>query len=332
MHEPAQSTFLRLIGPPRHGRRADPAARRQADLPAEPARPADRRARPRAARHGRPGAVELPAADRPARRGQEPDRPRDRLPPLDQPRPRGGRPARRPVLRVRRAAAGPVVGRVLLPLRLRPGRRGGRAGAAGRLGVRAGDARGVGGDDRRGQHRPRRRAAVDQRHPRRAALAVPRGDRRDRRRPARVRRPAGLQPGLGRRDRHPGRVALAVPGHARGHEQLGGARAARRAGAARDRGDAPRSAADRRRGRAGVDAAVPRHRVAVADVASGSASAPRSRSSPPTSTSRCTAGKIQDAEAAAACRMLDQAGYGRSASSATSGLPNLHGYPRAVTS
>ena len=44
------------------------------------------------------------------------------------------------------------------------------------------------------------------------------------------------------------------------------------------------------------------------------------------------AGKIQDAEAAAACRMLDQAGYGRLRVSATSGLPNLHGYPRAVTS
>ena len=53
-----------------------------------------------------PAAVDVPAADRPARRGQEPDRPRDRLPPLDRPRPRRHRPARRPVLRVRRAAAG----------------------------------------------------------------------------------------------------------------------------------------------------------------------------------------------------------------------------------
>ena len=44
------------------------------------------------------------------------------------------------------------------------------------------------------------------------------------------------------------------------------------------------------------------------------------------------AGKIQDAEAAAACRMLDQAGYGRLRVSASSGLPSLHGYPRAVTS
>ena len=98
---------------------------------------------------------------------------------------------------------------------------------------------------------------------------VSRGDRRDRRRPARVRRPARLQPGARRRDRHPGRVALAVPRHARGHEQLGGARAARRAGLARDRGDAPRSAADRRRGRPGLDAAVPRHRIAVADERAG---------------------------------------------------------------
>ena len=179
----------------RDGRRADPAARRQADLPAVPARPADRRARPRAARHGRPGAVELPAADRPARRGQEPDRPRDRLPPLD------------------RIAADDVTDRHGVPfygfVELQPGPSSDEfffrydyvplAGAggqvqAGRLGVRAGDARGVGGDDRRGQHRPRRRAAVDQRHPRRAALAVSRGDGRDRRRPARVRRPAGLQP------------------------------------------------------------------------------------------------------------------------------------------
>ena len=44
------------------------------------------------------------------------------------------------------------------------------------------------------------------------------------------------------------------------------------------------------------------------------------------------AGKIQDAEAAAACRMLDHAGYGRLRVAATSGMPNLLGYPRAVTS
>ena len=43
------------------------------------------------------------------------------------------------------------------------------------------------------------------------------------------------------------------------------------------------------------------------------------------------AGKVQDAEAAAACRMLDQAGYAHLKVSATGGVPNLHGYPRAVT-
>jgi hypothetical protein len=44
------------------------------------------------------------------------------------------------------------------------------------------------------------------------------------------------------------------------------------------------------------------------------------------------AGKLQDAEAAAACRMLDQAGYAHLKTSATGGRPNLHGYPRAVSS
>jgi hypothetical protein len=44
------------------------------------------------------------------------------------------------------------------------------------------------------------------------------------------------------------------------------------------------------------------------------------------------AGKIQDAEAAAACRMLDQAGYTRYKISASGRRPALHGYPRAVTS
>jgi hypothetical protein len=41
------------------------------------------------------------------------------------------------------------------------------------------------------------------------------------------------------------------------------------------------------------------------------------------------AGKVQAAEAAAACRMLDQAGYAHL--KVSSGRPNLHGYPRAVT-
>jgi MoxR-like ATPase len=43
------------------------------------------------------------------------------------------------------------------------------------------------------------------------------------------------------------------------------------------------------------------------------------------------AGKLQDAEAAAACRMLDQAGYGRYRVRPSSRMANLHGYPRAVT-
>ena len=44
------------------------------------------------------------------------------------------------------------------------------------------------------------------------------------------------------------------------------------------------------------------------------------------------AGKLQDAEAAAACRMLDQAGYAHlKVVRASGGRPNLHGYPRAVT-
>jgi len=43
------------------------------------------------------------------------------------------------------------------------------------------------------------------------------------------------------------------------------------------------------------------------------------------------AGKIQDAEAAAACRMLDQAGYAHYKVRASGPHPSLHGYPRAVT-
>ena len=42
-------------------------------------------------------------------------------------------------------------------------------------------------------------------------------------------------------------------------------------------------------------------------------------------------GQIAEADAAAACRMLDQAGYAHLKVSATSGRPSLHGYPRAVT-
>ena len=170
-------------------RRADPAARRQADLPAAAARPADRRARRARCSTwttrrestflrliGPPGAGKSQIARAIAYRlwtgrGRE----------------------------VADRHGAPFYGFVEMQPAARPsdeflfrhefvpGRRRRRAGAARRLGVRAGDARGVGGDDRRGQHRPRRRAAVDQRHPRRAPQPVPAGDRRDRDRPARVR-------------------------------------------------------------------------------------------------------------------------------------------------
>ena len=201
MHDPAQSTFLRLIGPPGAGK----------------------------SQIARAIAYRLWTG-----RGREVDRP-----------------PRRAVLRVRRAAARPVLGRVLLPLRLRPGRRRRRAGGARRLGVRAGDARGLGGDDRRGQHRPRRRAALDQRHARRPPRAVPR------RRPA---RPSIAQPGFAvLLAYNPGLVgATDIPDawHSRFPATLevtsnwAALAAARRAGAARARGDAPRPPADRRRGRA----------------------------------------------------------------------------------
>ena len=181
---------------------------------------------------------------------------------------------------------------------------------------------------------PRRRAAVAQRHARRPPVAVPA------RRPARpsIARPgfavhARLQPGPGRRDRHPRRLALALPRDRSRSPATGPALAelgARRALVAR--GDGARPPADRRRGRAGVDAAVPRHRGAVADESSASASAPRSRSSPPTCTSRSQAGKVQDAEAR---RRLPDARPGRLRPlpkvGASGGIPNLHGYPRAVT-
>lgn len=43
------------------------------------------------------------------------------------------------------------------------------------------------------------------------------------------------------------------------------------------------------------------------------------------------AGKVQDAEAAATCRMLDEAGYAELKVRASGTVANLHGYPRAVT-
>ena len=69
--------------------RTDRPAGRQADLPAAAARRADRRARLLADRCRGARRVIVPAADRTARLGQEPDRPRDRLPALARPRPGG---------------------------------------------------------------------------------------------------------------------------------------------------------------------------------------------------------------------------------------------------
>ena len=46
---------------------------------------------------------------------------------------------------------------------------------------------------------------------------------------------------------------------------------------------------------------------------------------------RLDGGRIQPAEASAACRMLDEAGYAHLKVPATSRMPNLEGYPRAVT-
>ena len=80
-----------------------------------------------------------------------------------------------------------------------------------------------------------------------------------------------------------------------------------------------------------MDAAVPRHRGAVADDRARSASAPALAFFASNLHEQVQAGKLQDAEAAAACRMLDQAGYAHLKVSASGGRPNLHGYPRAVT-
>ena len=107
---------------------------------------------------------------------------------------------------------------------------------------------------------------------------------------------------------------------------------ARRAGPARDGGDAPRSPADRRRGRALLDAAVPRHRIAVADERARRRArrARVLRLQPP----RAGAGGEDPGRRGG--RRLPDARPGRlrpaARVSASSGLPNLHGYPRAVTS
>ena len=101
---------------------------------------------------------------------------------------------------------------------------------------------------------------------------------------------------------------------------------------ARDRGDGARPPTDRRRGRPDVDTPVPRHRSAHPhDRPCRRARRARAVRLEPLS-EQVQAGRVQDAEAAAVCRMLDQAGYAHLKVSATRRLPSLHGYPRAVTS
>jgi hypothetical protein len=120
--------------------------------------------------------------------GKEPDRPSDRLPAVGRARPRGRGPPRRAVLRLRGDAARAELGRVFFRHEWVPVAGSGGQGLAPGLGVRAGHARGLGGDDRRGQHGTRRVPALDQCHPRRPPRALPLGDRRDRHRPAGLRR------------------------------------------------------------------------------------------------------------------------------------------------
>ena len=297
----------------RRDRRPDRAARRQAHLPAHAARRADRRARLRAARHAATRPVAVPAPDRPARHGQEPDRARDRLPAVD------------------RSAAGAIETRHGEPFYGFVEMSGGPSSDEFTFryeyvpdAEHPGDVRLVdsprssrrcarlGGDDRRGQHDPRRRAAVAQRHARRPPLAVPA------RRPARPSSPgpgfavhARLQPRPGRRHRHPRRLALALPRHARGHQQLAGARQARRRRAARREAA---MALDRQR-IAGDDGLVwtPQFR----DIEAlwhmiervGERAAAVAVLLQPARADRRPA-RSRTPRRAAACRMLDQAGYG----------------------
>ena len=102
--------------------------------------------------------------------------------------------------------------------------------------VRRGDAARLGGDDRRGQHDPRRRAARPQRARSTAGCRCTCPPRAAPSSPA----PGfavliAYNPGLVGASRHPRRLALALPRHRRGHQQLAGARQARRRRAARRR-------------------------------------------------------------------------------------------------
>ena len=164
------------------------------------------------------------------------------------------------------------------------------------------------------------------------ALPVSAGDRRDGDRAGRVRVPARLQPRPRRRHRHSGRVALTVPGDARGHQQLARARTS----SARPRRLVTEAMALDRQRIAGEDGLTwtPQFRDIEALTRMINRVGERAALALFISnlSEQVQAGKVQDAEAAAACRMLDQAGYAHLKVSATRRLPSLHGYPRAVTS
>ena len=108
--------------------------------------------------------------------------------------------------------------------------------------------------------------------------------------------------------------------------ELGAPRVARR------RGDAPRSPADRGRGRAVLDAAVPRHRIAVADERAGRRArrARVLRLQPPRAGPRPGRSRTPRRRPPAGCST--RPATAGCASRRPAALPNLHGYPRAVTS
>ncbi|HTU30920.1 MAG TPA: AAA family ATPase [Solirubrobacteraceae bacterium] len=145
-------------------------------------------------------------------------------------------------------------------------------------------------------------------------------------RPARVRMPARLQPGPGRRHRHSRFPAtLEVTSNWPALAELGAPQALVREAMALDRrriaGEDGLTWTPQFRDIEALARMIDRvgERAALALFVSNLVEQDQ-------------AGKIQDAEAAAACRMLDQAGYGHLKVSATRRLPSLHGYPRAVTS
>ena len=140
--------------------------------------------------------------------------------------------------------------------------------------------------------------------------------------------PDRLQPRARRRQRHPRRLALAIPRHRRGHEQLAGAGQARRPGRAREGRDGARRQALRP-----GDGLVWTPQFRDIEALSHMIELVGERAAVSLFISnlheQIEAGKVQAAEGAAVARMLDEAGLGRL--KVGGAIPNLHGYPRAVT-